>query len=154
MKLVSLITLLALLISIAISGCYTLLREAEVPNETPEARAARERAKNEDKLAGSLRDILRLAEDPDTSEANTAKLERLLRWREDENGRIRVMINLWGMSGMNSVLPELESLDAKVDYDSRYSPFINCWLQPKDLRRIISMSSVQSIKFIFPAIHH
>ena len=45
-------------------------------------------------------------------------------------------------------------LDAKVDYESRYSPFIYCWIQPKVMRQIISISSVESVEFIEPGIHN
>ncbi|MEO8169051.1 MAG: hypothetical protein ABI623_12440 [bacterium] len=142
---------LILLVTMLVTDCgYTLLKETDDASNTAEARMSKKLLEDEKKLEAGLHYILLLTESPDTTEMKRKTLERLMRGQEDEKGRLRVKIQMWGMSGFNSVLPELDSVGAVVQFDDQSSPFIYCWIQPKDLRRIIAIGSVQSIGFIYP----
>ena len=146
-------------------GCgHTFLKEVDERNETYEARISRQAAEarrasdlltyDEKKLHGGLYYVLRLAEQSDTSEAKRTEFERVMLWQGDSTGRIRVSVTLGGMSAIDCVSKELDSLGIEVELKSTSSPHILCLVHPLDLWKIILIASVESIDTIHPGYHN
>jgi len=139
------ITRLAILGMLCLGGCgYTEFSETE--STDMHADAHRLRLMAESRLDSQLREIQRLVETADTSSTDRERLRRILSGCTDNDGRLVVVIELWGMSALNRFMPLIDSLGAIVETEAYYYPVMTCRILPLDISPLMNSDAVMSIR--------
>ena len=109
------------------------------------------RTKDEDKLESSIFEVMRLAEDADTSAQRAQKLRlRLSRIREfktDSLDRILVAVVLTSTSHTDETVAKVKSLGGEV-ITVGTTPYILCRIHPKKLRILIGEAGISRITYV------
>jgi hypothetical protein len=111
------------------------------------------RSYEERKLPGDLYHLLRFAERADSSERTRQAYVAAMQTEADGSGRIRVILALTGIPALDPVTAELKSLGLEVEKVGPLDASIVCWARPLDLRNIIAIRSVDSIRIPARAEH-
>ncbi len=115
------------------------------------------RTQDENKLEGSLYDLLRLSEQADTSAKQKQILGKQLKIDKnldvDQKGRIKVDVLLNSNNEADDVVKIIRSLDGEVIHVGLVA-YITCRIDPKKLRDLISVQAITRIEEIEPAITH
>jgi hypothetical protein len=115
------------------------------------------RTHDEKKLDGVLYAILRVTEEPDTSELKKRSLDLILKLikelRTDDSGRIIVNIECYGWSSLDISISEIRSLDFKIVEEPESFPIFVCRVYPQELRKLISIAGIKNIERSRSGIH-
>ena len=135
---------LPLILAFVGAGCgYTVFKESSHAGPSP--KASIDRKSDEHKLEPSLVRMLHLAESADTSRSDRLALDYYLAKSGDQYGRIIVLLDLFGWSGLEEVKATLKSIDASIQTVGSYQSYIICWVYPYDLRRLAAVYWIDRI---------
>ncbi|MDI6766408.1 MAG: chitobiase/beta-hexosaminidase C-terminal domain-containing protein [Bacteroidota bacterium] len=111
------------------------------------------RTNDENKLQGSLYDLLRLSEEADTSLEKQERLSKLMKSNKylavDSQGRIRVIIELKSINDTTIVNTIVRALGGEIEKVGLV-PYIRCKIHPKKLRNLISATTIRLIREQIP----
>ena len=144
----TLVTALFLNVSIAFTQVDSFMINVRKNIEKAEKEKAL-RTKEEDKLETPLYQLLRLAEEADTSLEKKAKLSKLMKkdkfFHVDTEGRVRVIIDLKSLDDTDNVKSIIHSLGGGVEQVGLV-PYIQCTVHPKKLRSLIRSDAIRLIR--------
>jgi hypothetical protein len=107
------------------------------------------RTPDENKLATGLYDLMRLAEESDTSAEKRAKLSNLLMrdkyLKTDAKERISLIVEFDSLKDAKGVEQIIQSVGGEIEHIGLV-PYIRCKIHPKKLRHLISSKTILSIK--------
>ncbi len=108
---------------------------------------------DEKKLDSGLYEVMRLAEEADTSVQKAEQLRLTLARSKllatDSLDRIQVAIDLTSVSTSNQIVSRIKSLDGEVIMVGS-TPYVICRIHPKKLRSLTTEDGVRRITYVVP----